>query len=236
MVRLDQPGPAGRRPGRVRGPARAAHRVLPRRRAVRSAKRVLDQLTMPGADAIRADARRFQQLVASDAGQGPHGRPCSGRACRPVGRLNSTSATASEPFNRETDLVICALLTARWRKQSRVRRIRSGPCFCPPSHYVIILAISRQCPVVASVQMPLTVSTANAHHHERELLHTRCLCTPTVAYAVPSRKRLRTSVGLSRFPDGARAGFIRYSLAPLNCWPGDSAGNTRPRGRRTARG
>jgi hypothetical protein len=31
-VRLDQPGPAGRRPGRVRGPARAAHRIVPRRR------------------------------------------------------------------------------------------------------------------------------------------------------------------------------------------------------------
>ena len=116
------------------------------------------------------------------------------------------------------------------------RRIRSGPGFCPQSHYVIILAISRQCAVVANVQMPSTVNTANAHHHERELLHTRCLCTPTMAYAVPSRKRLRTSVGLSRFPDGARAGFIRYSLAPLNCWPGHSAGNTRPRGRRTARG
>src|SRR6185437_10889856 len=117
-----------------------------------------------------------------------------------------------------------------------IGRIRSGPGFCPQSHYVIILAISRQCPVVANVQMPLTVNTANAHHHERELLHTRCLCTPTMAYAVPSRKRLRTSVGLSRFPDGARAGFIRYSLAPLNCWSDDSAGNTRPRGRRTARG
>ena len=34
--------------------------------AVRSTKRVLNQLTLPGADAIRADARRFQQLVASD--------------------------------------------------------------------------------------------------------------------------------------------------------------------------
>jgi enoyl-CoA hydratase/carnithine racemase len=34
--------------------------------AVRSAKRVLNELTMPGADAIRADARRFHQLVASD--------------------------------------------------------------------------------------------------------------------------------------------------------------------------
>ena len=34
--------------------------------AVRSAKRVLNELTLPGADAIRADARRFHQLVASD--------------------------------------------------------------------------------------------------------------------------------------------------------------------------
>ena len=38
--------------------------------AVRSAKRVLNELTLPGADAIRADARRFRQLVASDAAQG----------------------------------------------------------------------------------------------------------------------------------------------------------------------
>jgi enoyl-CoA hydratase/carnithine racemase len=34
--------------------------------AVQSTKRVLNQLTLPGADAIRADARRFQQLVASE--------------------------------------------------------------------------------------------------------------------------------------------------------------------------
>jgi enoyl-CoA hydratase/carnithine racemase len=37
--------------------------------AVRSAKRVLSELTLPGADAIRADARRFRQLVASDTAQ-----------------------------------------------------------------------------------------------------------------------------------------------------------------------
>jgi enoyl-CoA hydratase/carnithine racemase len=37
---------------------------------VRTAKRVLNELTMPGADAIRADARRFHQLVVSDAAQG----------------------------------------------------------------------------------------------------------------------------------------------------------------------
>jgi enoyl-CoA hydratase/carnithine racemase len=34
--------------------------------AVRCAKRGLNELTLPGAEAIRADARRFRQLVASD--------------------------------------------------------------------------------------------------------------------------------------------------------------------------
>jgi enoyl-CoA hydratase/carnithine racemase len=34
--------------------------------AVRSTKRVLNELTLPGSAAIRADARRFQQLVGSD--------------------------------------------------------------------------------------------------------------------------------------------------------------------------
>jgi enoyl-CoA hydratase/carnithine racemase len=38
--------------------------------AVRSAKRVLNELTLPSADSIRADARRFRQLVASDTAQG----------------------------------------------------------------------------------------------------------------------------------------------------------------------
>jgi len=37
--------------------------------AVRTAKRVLNELTLPGADAIRADARRFRQLAASDTAQ-----------------------------------------------------------------------------------------------------------------------------------------------------------------------
>jgi enoyl-CoA hydratase/carnithine racemase len=36
---------------------------------VRTAKRVLNELTMPAADAIRADAVRFRQLVASDPAQ-----------------------------------------------------------------------------------------------------------------------------------------------------------------------
>jgi hypothetical protein len=34
--------------------------------AVRSTKQVLNRLTLPAADAIRADAQRFQQLVGSD--------------------------------------------------------------------------------------------------------------------------------------------------------------------------
>ena len=38
--------------------------------AVRSAKRAINELNLPGADAIRADARRFQQLVRSDAAKG----------------------------------------------------------------------------------------------------------------------------------------------------------------------
>ena len=67
--------------------------------AVRSAKRVLNELTLPGADAIRADARRFQHLVVSDAAQGAL-PPCSPRACSPVARSNSISATASERFDR----------------------------------------------------------------------------------------------------------------------------------------
>jgi hypothetical protein len=36
---------------------------------VRSAKRALNELTLPSADAIRADARRFRRLVISDAAQ-----------------------------------------------------------------------------------------------------------------------------------------------------------------------
>jgi enoyl-CoA hydratase/carnithine racemase len=38
--------------------------------AVRSTKLVLNELTLPAADAIRADARRFQQLVVSDTVKG----------------------------------------------------------------------------------------------------------------------------------------------------------------------
>ena len=95
--------------------------------------------------------------------------------------------------------------------------IRSGPGFCLQSHYVIILAISRQCPVVANVQMPLTVNTANAHHHERELLHTRCLCTPTMAYArtvSETSQNLRWSEQVSR-RSKSRLHQILFSAAKL---------------------
>jgi len=64
--------------------------------AVRSAKRVLKELTLPGADAIRADAGWFRQLVTSTRPRGAR-RHCSRRAYRPVARSNSTSATALEP-------------------------------------------------------------------------------------------------------------------------------------------
>ena len=50
---------------------RLARRIasFPRRRGA-TAKRVLNELTLPGADAIRGDARRFHQLVTSEAAQG----------------------------------------------------------------------------------------------------------------------------------------------------------------------
>ena len=77
--------------------------------AVRSTKQVLNELTLPAADAIRADARRFHQLVARTRPR-PHGRTCSRRACRPAARSNSTSATASDPCDkhgsRSSDIIV----------------------------------------------------------------------------------------------------------------------------------
>jgi hypothetical protein len=93
-VRLDQPSPARRRPGRVRGPARAAHRVVPRH-AVRTTKQVLNDLTLPRGSTSWSP--RTRPKLARP--------PCSRRACEPAARSNSTSATASEPLNRETDLI-----------------------------------------------------------------------------------------------------------------------------------
>jgi hypothetical protein len=81
---------------------------LPRRIAsfpadpVRTAKRVLNELTLPGADAIRADARRFRQLVAWDPAQGPTAALFA-QGLQTHSPSNSTSATASEPCDRETD-------------------------------------------------------------------------------------------------------------------------------------
>jgi enoyl-CoA hydratase/carnithine racemase len=70
--------------------------------AVLTAKRVVNELTMPGADAIRADARRSASWSPPIPPR-PVRPPCSNRACRPAARSNSTSATASEPCNRYQD-------------------------------------------------------------------------------------------------------------------------------------
>jgi hypothetical protein len=67
--------------------------------AVRSTKQVLNDLARPGPDAIRADARRFHQLVGSDTVKAAR-PPCSHRGSRHAARWNSTSATASDPYDR----------------------------------------------------------------------------------------------------------------------------------------
>ena len=56
---------------------------------------VLNDLTMPGADSIRADAVRFHQLVASDTAQAHAALFTQGLQTR--GPLELTSATASKP-------------------------------------------------------------------------------------------------------------------------------------------
>ena len=67
--------------------------------AVRSAKRVLNELTMPGADAIRADAAGSASW-SSRMRRRSAPSPCSPRDCRHAARSNSTSVTASEAYNR----------------------------------------------------------------------------------------------------------------------------------------
>lgn len=67
-------GPTGRRPGRVRGPARAAHRLVPRRR------RAICQAPSQRADPARRgrDPGRRQAVPTTGRlghGQGPHGHP-----------------------------------------------------------------------------------------------------------------------------------------------------------------
>jgi enoyl-CoA hydratase/carnithine racemase len=71
--------------------------------AVRSAKRVLNELTLPGADAIRADARRFRQLVTSDTAKG-RTTALFTQGLQTVARSNSTSATALEPCDRNKQI------------------------------------------------------------------------------------------------------------------------------------
>jgi enoyl-CoA hydratase/carnithine racemase len=62
--------------------------------AVLTAKRVLNELTMPGADAIRADARRFRRLVVSDAAQD--------RTAAPFAQgLEAVPVVAGGPFQAE---------------------------------------------------------------------------------------------------------------------------------------
>jgi hypothetical protein len=68
--------------------------------AVRSTKGVLNGLALPGADAIRADARRFHQLVASDAVKA-RTATLFAQGCRPAARWKSTSAAASDPYDRK---------------------------------------------------------------------------------------------------------------------------------------
>ena len=92
------PGLAGRRPGRVRRPARAAHRVVPRRGGA------ICQARAQRADPARRGRDPRRRPAVPPAGRLGTARaappPCSHRACRRVARSNSTSATASEPCNR----------------------------------------------------------------------------------------------------------------------------------------
>jgi hypothetical protein len=69
--------------------------------AVLSANRTLNELTLPVADVIRADARRFRQLVASDTAKAAR-PPFFAQDPETEGSPNSTSATASEPADRKT--------------------------------------------------------------------------------------------------------------------------------------
>jgi hypothetical protein len=63
---------------------------------------VLNELTLPGADAIRADARRFHQLVLSDTAKSRTAALFT-QGLQTRGPPNFTSATASEPSDRETN-------------------------------------------------------------------------------------------------------------------------------------
>src|SRR5437763_4153049 len=70
--------------------------------AVRSAKRVLNELTLPAR--MRSAPMPGGSTSWSSRTRPRAARlPCSRRGCRPVARSNWTSATVSEPCDRETD-------------------------------------------------------------------------------------------------------------------------------------
>ena len=70
--------------------------------AVRTAKRVLNELSLPGADAVRADARRFRQLVVSDAAQA-RTAALFAEGLQTRGPLELNLGDRSEPCNQKGD-------------------------------------------------------------------------------------------------------------------------------------
>ena len=68
--------------------------------AVRSTKEVLNELTLPGANAIFARTRGGSSNWSARTRSRRASQPCLRKGCRPVARSNSTSATALNPCNR----------------------------------------------------------------------------------------------------------------------------------------
>jgi hypothetical protein len=98
-VRLDQPA----LPDADLDPfvARLARRIASfPAEAVLSANRVLNELTLPGAEAIRADARRFRQLVASDTARARIAALFT-QGLQTRGQLELELGDASEPSDRK---------------------------------------------------------------------------------------------------------------------------------------
>ena len=92
--------------------------------AVRSAKRVLNELTLPGADAIRADARRFHTS--------PHGRPVRPGPADPWPARTRPRRPHRSPVT-ETDPSTAIGSTAAGRTRTgRVSRAKDGPIWRMP--------------------------------------------------------------------------------------------------------
>lgn len=78
-------------------------------------------------------AGRFAPTPGGSTSWSPRTRPrparprCSPRACRPVARSNSTSATASEPFDRETDPTHSVWQHRRGSRGGRARMLADRP-------------------------------------------------------------------------------------------------------------